>query len=114
MPVTRKFPDTSPPPATTRAAAAKENTPPASSDQPASVAPAPCRLNRRKVKAVATSGPASGIETDSAFAAYVVASIRPTLTAMPPAASSRRSMIAKAAIEADSSAAAASTQAQRG
>ena len=63
------FPDASPPPTTTRAAAAEEITPPASSDQPASGASAPCRVKRRKVKAVASSGPASGTETDTALAA---------------------------------------------
>ena len=67
--VTRMFPDARPPPTTIRAAAAEEATPPASSDQPASGASAPCRVKRRKVKAVAKAGPASGTETDTALAA---------------------------------------------
>ena len=65
----RTFPDASPAPAATRAAAAEETTQPASSDQPARGASAPCRVNRRNAKAVASSGPASGTETDTAFAA---------------------------------------------
>ena len=63
------FPDASPPPTTIRAAAAEEVTPPASSDHPASGASAPCRVKRRNVKAVASAGPASGTETDTALAA---------------------------------------------
>jgi hypothetical protein len=110
---TRIFPDASPPPTTTRAAAAEEATPPASSDQPASGASAPCRVKRRKMKPVARPGPASGTETDTALAAYAVASIGRTPTLAPPAARSRRSMIAKAAMDTDSSTMAARIKSQR-
>jgi hypothetical protein len=67
--MTTTLPDDSPPPMTTRAAATEETTPPASSVQLASGASAPCLVKRRKVKAVPSSGPASGTETESALAA---------------------------------------------
>ena len=85
---------------------------PASSDQPASGASAPCRVKRRNVKAVARAGPASGTETDTASAAYAVASIGRIPTLAPPAASSLRSMIAKAAMDAISSRRPAGIQSQ--
>jgi hypothetical protein len=109
---TRIFPDASAPPTTTRAAAAEEITPPASSDQPASGASAPCRVKRRNVNAVARAGPASGTETDTALAAQAVASIGRISTLAPPAASSLRSMIAKAAMDTDSSRTAAGIHSQ--
>jgi hypothetical protein len=91
---------------------ATETTPPASSDHPASGASAPWRVKRRKVKAVASSGPAKGIETDSALAAKEVASMDRTPTLAPPVASSLRSMKANAAMDAASAAMAAGIQSQ--
>ena len=111
-PAARRLPDARPPPARTRAPAAEETTPPYSSDHPASGASAPCRVKRRKVKAVATSGPATGIETESALAARDVASMGRTATLAPPVSSSVRSIKANAAMEADSSAMAAGIQSQ--
>ena len=67
--VARACPDTRPPPARMRTQAAVVITPPASSTQPASRASAPWRVNRRNKIAVASSGPASGTVTDTAFAA---------------------------------------------
>ena len=66
---TRVRPDASPPAASSTTQAAAEITPPASSVQPAPAAPAPNRVKRRKRYAAARPGPASGTETDIAFAA---------------------------------------------
>jgi hypothetical protein len=63
------WPDARPPTARTTTQAMLEITPPASSAQPAPAAPAPNRVKRRNRYAAARPGPASGMETDIAFAA---------------------------------------------
>ena len=110
--VAGKFPDDRPPPITMSTPAPVEATPPTSKTQPASGASAPSLVKRRNVKAVPSSGPASGTETDSALAAKVVASMGRTPTWVSPASSSRRCMPARAAMDADSSTMAAGIQIQ--
>jgi hypothetical protein len=68
-PATSTLPESAPPTARTRIAPTDETRPPTRRAQLAKDVSAPCFVKRRNVKAVPNSGPATGTDTASAFAA---------------------------------------------
>jgi len=101
------FPVAAAPPATSTANATVEASPETRSAHAAADPAAPRRTNWRRVYPVATSGPASGSDTDRAFDATVTARTDRNGTRRPPRRSSRWWFTAGAAMDVNSAASSA-------